>query len=122
MKFTELLAYKKSFNLAMCIFELSKTFPKEETFSLTDQIRKSSRSVAVNISEAYRKRKYAKHFISKLTDSDSENSETQAWLHFALACNYINKITFNEHIEKSKEVGKLIHYMMNNPEKFGVGS
>lgn len=83
MSFKKLLAYQKAFELSMEIFELSKSFPKEETYSLTDQIRRSSRSVCVNISEAYRKRLYPKHFTSKLTDSDCENSETQVWLDFA---------------------------------------
>ncbi|CAC9975672.1 hypothetical protein FLAPXU55_03388 [Flavobacterium panici] len=82
MDFKELLAYKKSFELAMEIFEISKTFPKEETYSLTDQIRRSSRSVTANIAESYRKRRYVNHFISKLTDSDAENSETSTWLEF----------------------------------------
>lgn len=80
MRFQDLLAYKKSFALAMKIFEISKAFPKEETYSLTDQIRRSSRSVPVTIAESYRKRIYPKHFYSKLTDSDGENSETQVWL------------------------------------------
>ena len=92
MDFKELLAYKKSFDLAMLIFEISKTFPKEETYSLTDQIRRSSRSVCANISEAYRKRRYPKHFISKLTDADGENSETNTWLDFALGCKYITNV------------------------------
>ena len=120
MKFQDLLAYKKSFNLAMQIFEVSKSFPKEETYSLIDQIRRSSRSVTVNISESYRKRKYPKHFVSKLTDSDAENSETQTWLEFSLACKYINEEIFKELINKSEEVGKLINYMILYPEKFGV--
>lgn len=72
MRFQDLLAYKRSFDLAMEIFQLSKSFPKEETYSLTDQIRRSSRSVSVNISESYRKRRYPNHFISKLTDSDAD--------------------------------------------------
>ncbi len=88
MNFQDLLAYRKSFDLAMKIFEISKSFPKEETYSLTDQVRRSSRSVSINIAEAYRKRSYPKHFISKLTDGDSENSETQGWLEFAYACKY----------------------------------
>jgi len=119
MKFQDLLAYKKSFALAMTIFELSKTFPKEETYSLTDQIRRSSRSVAVNIAEAYRKRRYPNHFISKLTDSDAENSETQTWLEFALNCQYISQNLFDKLIQESDEVGKLINFMIQNPEKFG---
>ena len=84
MDFRELIAYQKSFELAMEIFEISKQFPTEEKFSLTDQIRRSSRSVSANIAKAYRKRRYVNHFISKLTDSDAENSETNVWLEFIL--------------------------------------
>ncbi|WP_432411553.1 four helix bundle protein [Rasiella sp. SM2506] len=120
MAFKNLLAYKKGFDLSMKIQELSKSFPKEETYSLTDQIRRSSRSVCANIAEAYRKRRYERHFISKLTDSDSENSETQVWLQFAHACEYINKEVFTSLTNESLEVGKLINYMINNPGKFGV--
>ena len=119
MKLQDLLAYKKAFDLAMKIFNITKTFPKEETYSLTDQIRRSSRSVCSNLSEAYRKRLYPKHFISKLTDSDAENSETQIWLEFSLACEYINQETFDELTKESIEVGKLINYMILNPRKFG---
>ena len=120
MIYQDLLAYKKGFEIAMEIFEVSKSFPKEETYSLTDQIRRSSRSVCANIAESYRKRVYPKHFHSKLTDSDAENSETQTWLEFAFACKYINENTFKELTEKNKEVGKLINYMLLNPTKFGV--
>ena len=119
MDFTELLAFKKSFSLAMEIFNISKSFPKEEKYSLTDQIRRSSRSISANIAEAYRKRRYVKHFISKLTDSDGENSETNVWLQFALNCEYITIEKFNELNEQNKEIGKLINYMINNPSKFG---
>ncbi|CAM4037952.1 four helix bundle protein [Flavobacterium antarcticum] len=120
MIFQDLLAYKKSFALAMKIFEITKSFPKEEIYSLTDQVRRSSRSVPVTIAEAYRKRIYPKHFHSKLTDSDGENSETQVWLDFAFACNYISKDTYDSLISESFEVGKLLNYMILNPEKFGV--
>ncbi|MGB1284132.1 MAG: four helix bundle protein [Polaribacter sp.] len=120
MNFKDLLAYKKAFDLSMKIFDISKSFPKEEKYSLTDQIRRSSRSVCVNIAEAYRKRRYPKHFISKLTDSDGENSETSTWLDFALACDYMSKDDFNKFSEQGKEIGKLINYMINNPDKFGV--
>ena len=120
MDFKDLLAYKKAFDLSMKIFELSKSFPKEEKYSLTDQVRRSSRSVCANIAEAYRKRRYPKHFTSKLTDSDGENSETSTWLDFALACNYISENDFKILSEQSKEIGKLINYMINNPGKFGV--
>ncbi len=119
MSFNKLLAYQKSFELAMDIFEISKAFPKEETYSLTDQIRRSSRSICANIAEAYRKRSYQKHFISKLTDSDSENSETQVWLEFAESCDYIPKKQKEILYNKSIEVGKLINFMINNPNKFG---
>ncbi|MEW7291343.1 four helix bundle protein [Aquimarina sp. 2304DJ70-9] len=120
MDFKNLLAYKKSFDLAMKIFEITKSFPKEEKYSLTDQIRRSSRSVSANISESYRKRRYPKNFISKLSDSDAENAETQTWLEFSLACGYIDKSIFDQLISQSKEVGSLINYMINNPSKFGV--
>ncbi|MFZ0599248.1 MAG: four helix bundle protein [Flavobacterium sp.] len=119
MDFKELLAYKKSFELAMEIFQLSKAFPKEEKFSLTDQIRRSSRSVSANIAESYRKRRYVNHFISKLTDSDAENSETNVWLEFSLKCEYINQEKFDLLNAKNAEIGKLINYMINNPNKFG---
>jgi four helix bundle protein len=120
MRFQDLLAYQKSFSLAMRIFEMTKSFPKEEMYSLTDKIRRSSRSVPANIAEAYRKRVYPKSFHSKLTDSDAENSETQVWLEFAFKCNYINEAVYNELLNESNEVGKLINYMILNPQKFGV--
>ena len=119
MKFQDLLAYKIGFEVAMEIFEITKSFPKEETYSLIDQIRRSSRSVTITISEAYRKREYPKYFHSKLTDADAENSETQGWLEYALACNYISIEKHEQILERSKEVGRLINYMILNPEKFG---
>ncbi|EDP97907.1 four helix bundle protein [Kordia algicida OT-1] len=120
MDFQKLLAYQKSYDLAMQIFEISKKFPKEEVYSLTDQIRRSSRSITVNIAEAYRKRKYVKHFISKLTDADAENSETTVWLNFALSCEYITSSEAEKLKILSEEVGKLLNYMMRYPDKFGV--
>jgi len=119
MDFMELIVYKKAFSLAMEIFEVSKMFPREETYSLTDQIRRSSRSVCANIAESYRKRLYIKNFISKLTDSDAENSETTVWLDFALACNYLNKEKHDQMILEANEIGRLLNYMIQNPEKFG---
>ncbi|MBC8047746.1 MAG: four helix bundle protein [Fimbriimonadaceae bacterium] len=116
--FKELYAYKKGFELAMEIFEISKKLPKEETYSLTDQIRRSTRSVCANLAEAFRKRRYPAHFISKLTDCGAENSETQVWLQFAFSCNYIPEITYHLLNEKSLEVGKLINTMINKPDKF----
>lgn len=120
MSFKTLLAYQKAFELSMEVFELSKSFPKEETYSLTDQIRRSSRSICTNIAEAYRKRAYQKHFISKLTDADSENSDTQVWIDFSNSCSYINIELQQNLTTKSIEVGKLINFMIANPEKFGV--
>jgi four helix bundle protein len=95
-------------------------FPKEEMYSLTEQIRRSTRSAPVTIAEAYRKRDYPKHFHSRLTDSDAENSETKVWLAFALECNYINKKLYNQLINESNEFGKIINFMMLHPQKFGV--
>ncbi len=119
MDFKELLAYQKAFSLAVEIFQISKQFPKEEMYSLTDQIRRSSRSVCANIAESYRKRLYVKHFVSKLTDADAENSETVVWLDFALSCEYISKELYNGLIERTSEIGRLINYMILNPGKFG---
>ncbi|MBB6324575.1 four helix bundle protein [Algoriphagus iocasae] len=120
MDYKQLLAFKKGFELAMLIFNISKSFPKEEKYSLTDQVRRSSRSVCACIAESYRKRIFPAHFKSKLSDADMENSETNVWLDFAHACNYIIDETHLDLIQKSEEVGKLINYMMLNPSKFGV--
>ena len=119
MDFKGLLAYQKGFELAMEIFQFSKSFPKEEKYSLTDQIRRSARSVCACIGESYRKRLYPAHFISKLSDSDMENSETLVWLDFAFECEYLDKESHEKLTEKVKEVGKLLNYMILNPEKFG---
>ncbi|WP_372650354.1 four helix bundle protein [Draconibacterium sp.] len=119
MDFKKLIAYQKAFKLAMDIFEISKTFPKEEKYSLTDQIRRSSRSTCTNIAEAYRKRRYPKHFLSKLTDSDGENSETVTWLDFAYECEYLGNDIHEKLSDECVEIGKLLNYMMSNPEKFG---
>lgn len=119
MDFKELIVYKKAFGLAMEIYKISKSFPKEEKYSLTDQIRRSSRSVCTNIAESYRKRRYPKNFVSKLTDSDGENSETAVWLDFVSACEYINNETYSMLYSECLEIGKLLNYMINNPGKFG---
>lgn len=102
----------------MEIFNLIKTFPADEKYSLCDQIKRSSRSVCACISEAYRKRMFEAHFMSKLSDADMENSETQVWLDYALACKYINKILYKDLLSKSEELGKMLNYTMHNPEKF----
>lgn len=118
MDFKDLAVYKKAFDLSMKIYEISKTFPKEETYALTDQIRRSSRSVCANIAEAYRKRIYPAHFVSKASDADMENAETQVWINFALACNYISENQFKKHMESSSEIGKPINHIIKNPEKY----
>jgi four helix bundle protein len=116
--FKETTVYKKAFALSMEIFEVSKLFPKEEKYSLTDQVRRSSRSVCANLAEAYRKKRYPAHFISKLTDCDAENSETGVWIDFSFACQYINEQTKISLLSKNEEVGKLLNHIISNPEKY----
>ena len=118
MKIKDTKVYKLAFQLAMEIFELSKGFPKEETYSLTDQVRRSSRSVCVNLAEGHRKRLYPAHFISKVSDSDMENAETQTWVDFALACKYITEAEYNQLFTLSEQVGNLLNHMIMNPEKY----
>ena len=118
--FRDLMAYKKAFEQACRIFDMTIGFPQEEKYSLTDQIRRSSRSVCANLAEAYRKRNYHKHFLLKISDCLGENIETIVWLDFAIKCKYITEIEYKQRIEINEEVGKLLSYMLNNPEKFGV--
>jgi len=117
-KINETKVYKLAFDLSMQIFTISKQFPKEETYSLIDQIRRSSRSVCSCLAEAYRKRLYPAHFISKVSDADMENSETQTWLEFALACSYIDQVTYTQLMNMAEQVGSLLHHMISNPEKY----
>lgn len=116
--FKGLKVYQLSYELAMEIFELTKNFPKEEKYSLTDQIRRSSRSVCANIAEAYRKRRYPKNFTSKISDADGEASESIVWINFAFDCEYISKEVKENLLKKYEEVGKMLGSMANNPEKF----
>jgi four helix bundle protein len=116
--FRDLTVYKKAFALAMDIFKLSKKFPSEEKYSLTDQVSRSSRSVCATLGEAYRKRQYSAHFISKSSDADMENTETRVWLDFALACDYITKELWTSLDLKAEEIGKLLNHMIENPEKY----
>ncbi len=116
--YRDLIVYQKAYKLAMDIFERTKKFPSEEKFSLTDQIRRSSRSVCVNFVEAYRRKKYKAHFVSKLTDSSIENAETEIWLDFSKDCKYIEIGEFEDFKFRNDEVGKILWHMIENPDKF----
>ena len=116
----ELDVYKISFSASMKLFEISKAFPREEQYSMTDQVRRSSRSVSANISEAFRKRKYPKSFVSKLSDAEAEAAETQTWLDYALKCGYIDLKTYKDlNREYDHIIGKLVNMAMF-PEKWRV--
>jgi four helix bundle protein len=110
--------YKKAFQQAMNIFEITKAFPKEEKYSLIDQIRRSSRSVCANYAEAIRKKKYKKHFLSKLSDCDMENTETLVWLDIALASKYLDQKQYEMQINLNNEVGKLIGHAIRNVNNY----
>ena len=114
----ELEVYQKAYRLAMEIFVVSKSFPSEERFALISQCRRSSRSVAMNLREAWAKRRYEAHFISKLTDCDGENSETDTSLDFALDCEYITKARHSELTALNHEVGRMLGSMLNTPQKW----
>ena len=115
-KHTDLRVYQRSFDAAMGVFNLSKKFPQEERYSLTDQCRRSSRSVCANLSEAWRKRRYAAAFVSKLSDSEAEAAETQTWLQFAVKCAYVDAEEVRDlYAEYDKIIGMLVN-MINKPE------
>ena len=114
----DLIVYRVAYELAMTIFEISTTWPLEERYSLTDQIRRASRSVCSNIREAWAKRRYEAHFISKLTDADGENSETDNWLDFAKDCGYLPEQDHTHLTSKCSEVGKMLGSMIKYPKKF----
>ena len=116
--FKDLIVYQKAHKLAMDIFELSKNFPKEEKFSLTDQIRRSSRSVSSCISESWAKRLYIKAFVNKLTDSLGEEFETEDWLDYSRDCKYISDAEYEQLISGYDEVRKMLISMINSPEKW----
>ena len=114
----DLKVYKASYDLAMRIFEISKHFPVKERYALTSQIRRSSRSVCLNLREAWAKRRYEAHFVSKLTDCDGENSETDSSLDFARDCRYISPEQHASLVSSCEEVGKMLSSMMKNPTSF----
>ena len=116
--FKDLIVYQKAFSLAMDIYKTSQQFPNEELYSLTSQIRRSSRSVCSNIGEGYRKRLYEAHFISKMSDADMENSETLVWLDYAIECKYLSREIYNDYLSRCLEVGRLISAVIKNPSKF----
>jgi len=116
--FKKLMAYQKAYALAKDIQSASKSFPAEEKYSLTDQIRRSSRSVCANLAGAYRKRRYKAHFISKLSDAESENAETSVWLDFSADFKYLPTEMFDDFMFRNNEVGKLLSFMIDNPDKF----
>lgn len=118
--YRELRVYQNAFESAMKIFELTKSFPVEEKYSMVDQMRRSSRSVCANLAEAWRKRRYPAHFVSKLSDCESEAEETRVWLEFALSCKYINQQVFNE-LDSNYDliIGQVVK-MIAEPQKWKI--
>ena len=114
----ELKVYKAAYELAMEIYQVSKQWPTDEKYSLTDQIRRSSRSVCGNLREAWAKRRYEAHFINKLTDSDGGNSETNTWLDFALDCGYLKEDDHKRLTGQCSEIGRMLGSMLKNPGTF----
>jgi four helix bundle protein len=114
----DLKVFQAAYRLAMRIFHESKTFPREERFSLTDQIRRASRSVAANIAEGFRKRQYPNAFVSKLADADGEGAETQVWIDLARDCGYLSPELAGELTTGYEEVGRMLGSMIAHPEKF----
>ena len=116
--FKELVVYQKSRTLAQFIFKITKAFPKEEMYSLTDQIRRSSRSIGAQIAEAWGKRRYEKHFISKLSDADAEQLETQHWIIIAQDCEYLTHKQFETLNQNLSEIGRMLYSMMKKANQF----
>jgi len=116
--FRDLIVYQKAYKLAMEIFEISKNFPKEEKYSLTDQIRRSSRSVTSNIAEAWARKRYVKAFVNKLIDSLGEEFETEVWLDYSKDSKYITDSIHSDMMNRYDEVRKMLISMINHPEKW----
>ena len=116
--YRELAVYQKAFEQAMRIFEITKSFPKEEQYSLTDQMRRASRSVCTNIGESWRKRRYPAHFVSKLSDADAEATETMIWLDFSLHCGYLDATVHASLYAEYEQIGKMLGSMIESPDKF----
>ncbi len=118
LRHQDLIVYKKAIDLAMQIFDLSRSFPKEEVYSLTDQVRRSSRSVAANIAEAWRKRRYPAAFVSKLNDSEGEAAETQTWIECAFKCGYLDRDQAKYLYLEYDEIISILYSMQNNPQNW----
>jgi four helix bundle protein len=116
----ELIVFQSAFKSSMEIFSITKSFPKDEVYSLTSQIRRSSRFVSANIAEAFRKRRYEKAFILKLSDSDAEAAETQVWLDYSLECGYITKVIHDRMYADYEKIIGMIVMMMQHPEKWSI--
>jgi len=116
--FRDLLVYKKTKAVMKEIFEITKTFPKEEMYSLTDQVRRSSRSIGAQIAEAWAKRRYEKHFVSKLTDADGELQETEHWIDTAVDCCYLSEEQADKINDKLSEIGRMLNSMLNKADQF----
>lgn len=121
-KHTELDVYKKAFDIAMHIFETSKTFPRDETYSLTDQLRRASRSVCANLAEAWRKRRYEAAFAAKLCDAETEAAETQVWIEFAVKCGYMDRDRAASWYQAYDEVLRMLVAMINSPRDWLIPS
>ena len=116
----ELIVYQLAFKVSMEIFQITKSFPKEETYSLTSQIRRSSRSVCANLAEAFRKRRYEKAFISKFSDSEGEAAETQVWLDYSIGCGYLNEEPYHKLFNEYEKIIGMIVNMINQPDKWSI--
>lgn len=116
--FKDLVVYQKARGIAKEVFKITQSFPKEEMYSLTDQVRRSSRSIGAQIAEAWGKRRYEKHFISKLTDADAEQLETQHWIEVAEDCNYVIHAQALQIISKCSEIGRMLNSMIKKAEQF----
>ena len=122
VKHQDLEVYKKAFEAAMQVFEFSKQFPKEEVYSLTDQIRRSSRSVCANLAEAWRKRRYEAAFVCKHNDSEAEAAETQIWLEFAVRCEYLNPETGRDLFKTYNEIISMLVTIINSANSWALPS
>ena len=116
--FRDLLVHQKARKITQDIFHLSKSFPKEETYALTDQVRRSSRSIGAQIAEAWGKRQYQRHFVSKLTDADAEQQETQHWIDVAFDCGYLPQAQHTELLGQLCEIGRMLHSMVTKADQF----